>query len=1380
MAARPPSEGVREPLLEEAAAVAVSPPPLPPSSAPLPSPDAWPAPAEFFFLHMLPVFSRAVAAGRLALADVHALAAADDPARAARLAAGPSLLAQVCTHRAAFARAGVLLALATAGGLAQPLLLGRLVAALAGGGGSAYALCGALFVCVALQAATLHRFWYVAVRVGLRSQLQLQAALAAKALALAPGALARGKLANLMATDAARLNDTFAFTTLHWQTWAAAVSVAAAAAGLWSTLGAAGLAATAALLVCLPLISVLTRATRALTARVQARRDARGRLVTELVAGVATLRLYEWLEPFLGRVRDARRDEAAAIRARQLYGVAIEVISVGCPVLILAAAFGLRAALDPAPLAASDAFAAVAWVQILQFPLRAVPYMIQTVVDCTTSLSRLRAAFAAPDADVSGLSAWTDVLGEGSAPPGQPQAPVTMTDWMDWRAVPTAAEEEAAAHTPKPPSPPPPPPPPALAADSPAIAVERACFGWPVGGGGDGDEASPLPPPPTDEAAGCPLCGGIATPVVRVLHDVSLTVPRGTLTLVCGAVGAGKSSLLSALAGEAVRVHGRARVRGRMAYCAQVPWLLNRSLRDNVTVFGSGDAADDASRLAAVLRACALDADVAALRDGLDTLVGDAGITLSGGQKHRVALARALYADADVILLDDVLGALDAIVAAHVWREAIVGLLLARGKTVFLATHAVHFAASLEVAQVVVLERGAVIAAGAYTAVVAASAVAARILAAAAGESGGGEAAAPPEPAAPVPTPAPDIAPSLTQPLAAVEGMEAYASGSVQLRHIGRYVRAMGSPGFLTALVILFVATQVAIVAIAWWLAVWVADVRQERSALFYAAVYGALNGALVVLTALRATALAFGAQRAGCALQEAALAGVAHAPARFFATTPAGRILNRFLADQATVDDTARLSLSQLALTALTTAGSLVVVAIYAPAALVLVAVLAYVYVRLARGYRFAARDLRRLQSVTKSPILQNFAELVRGAATARAFGPAAAAALVARHLRLSRSFARAYVAYSASNELISTALELLGAVIILGACLAGVWAHERGALTTAGAGLLFSLVMQLPSALSWLIRYATQVEIDAVAVERLAEFADVQSEEADAAAAAAALAMPPPLASAVAAGAAGGLAFDSVRLRYGSGLPLVLDGFSLHVAAGCKIALVGRTGAGKSTALLAALRLYPAEAGCVSVGGCDVTSMSVAAARRLTVALLQDGFVLRGTVRENLCGPGATAAAADGSDAALWRALEEASLDGAVRAMPGGLDAALPDGGASISAGERALLCLARALLRQRATGAACLLADEPTSSVDHAADEVVHRTLLALPQTVALVAHRLRFVPLFDLVAVVEAGRVVELGAPRTLEAQPGSAYAALRAAAAGTVWGRGASA
>jgi ABC-type multidrug transport system fused ATPase/permease subunit len=264
----------------------------------------------------------------------------------------------------------------------------------------------------------------------------------------------------------------------------------------------------------------------------------------------------------------------------------------------------------------------------------------------------------------------------------------------------------------------------------------------------------------------------------------------------------------------------------------------------------------------------------------------------------------------------------------------------------------------------------------------------------------------------------------------------------------------------------------------------------------------------------------------------------------------------------------------------------------------------------------------------------------------------------------------------------------------------------------------------------------------------------------------------------------------------------------------------------------LQALLRLYPFESGQLTIGGLDVASLSVAAGRRLCTALLQDGFMFSGTVRQNLLGPdeaqservpaGAlsvdvatdsertaallapdarTSAAGAGSinafpatagskarhaaevapvasvgDEVLWQALGQVSMREKVAGLPEGLDAPVSEGGGNWSAGERALLCLARALLRKRLYGANFVVADEPTAAVDHLADQIVHNTLLALPDTVICICHRLHFVPRFDLVAVVEGGQVAELGAPADLMRTPGSRYLALTRAAeaSGSIW------
>lgn len=829
---------------------------------------------QFLFLFMTPVFAHAVKEGRLTFTDIHPCGAQDDPVlafasayrKSGVVASFQSLHAQL---GARWWWSGFLLLVSTVGTLALPITIQGLLdcldaSATAQRSWVPYAWACGIFGASALCAVTIHRFWWESTRVGLHSQLILSGNLLTKTLGLGGAARAtrsRGELLNLLTTDAGRMCDTFVWCGLHWQTWASALQLAVAIYFLWALLGTAGLIGSGALCLFVPATSLLQKAALRLSARVQARRDARGKLVGEMVAGIATLKVYGWVDAFLQRVHASRDDEMRAIRAKQLLTVVTDVLAMGLPVLVLAGMLALFTAWEPGKLTPAIAFSTVNWVSTIQFPLRTVPYMLVTINDCVTSLRRLRALFAEDDADVSALQSWTNVLHApdrdtdavaadacpAAGGPASSQVAVPMRGWLDLRRVPSVVDQnvdgvgaaarsevfctETTSETPGA----------AIdvkgsvasttfsgaavasAAATPLLELHGACFGWPTAQATATSESSSgsavvLPPSTADsdgretllaaaakssslssvslagglestcsrcncrkkmistalpgdlarhddqtscEPAGSSVSGGkggvnpgLVLPTLAadcksastaaagtaavgiaaaptggssaVLHDVSISCARGSVTIIAGVVGSGKSTLLQGLIGEAERLAGTARVRGRVAYCAESPWILNRTLRENITFI-------DPLRTAwydEVVSACALEVDAAALRDGHDTLIGDQGVTLSGGQKHRVALARALYADADVYILDDVLGAVDAATASTLWERGIIGLLAARGKTVILATHAVHFAARPEVTQVLVLAAdGTVAARGPYREVTR-NAAAAQVLAA--------------------------------------------------------------------------------------------------------------------------------------------------------------------------------------------------------------------------------------------------------------------------------------------------------------------------------------------------------------------------------------------------------------------------------------------------------------------------------------------------------------------------------------------------------------------------------------------------------------------------------------------------------------------------
>jgi ABC-type multidrug transport system fused ATPase/permease subunit len=1357
--------------------------------------------SQFFFLFVSPVLDVGVRKGGLTQDDLPLLSACDHPGRLVHdfltlgggraTMAGGSLFRRILRlYTVRYTLSGLFLLATNVSALAVPIVMSELLTHLAASPAVAdswygYALALALAAACAGQALVIHQFWFQAAVVSIHSEVILTTLVYVKSLSVsdtgrAELGLTRGKLINHMAVDACRLNETWVFPFLHWNTWSAAFTVSVAIAYLYSLLGTPGLLGCAVMLIFVPLSTLANRAAKRFSEAIQKKRDARGSLIAEAVAGIATIKAYGWTEWFGERIATARDAEMMYMRRKQYLGVVGDFIGILAPLAVMATTFSLFAVMRPGvPLTAAVAFSSMSWFDQLRQPLRSIPNTITTFVDASVSLHRLASLLNAQDTDLSGLQAWVRAMRprleappeDGSTPSAQ--SPLPMADWLSPSALlrgldlgqgttPEQApsgeagaserllgleeeegwqfEEETSVQG-------------SPADEGPAIELQGASFAWDAQATTDASPTSRGEVPAVERA------------VMTVLRDITLTCPRGSMTLVLGPVGCGKSSLLSGLICEARRTGGTALTRGSVAYASQLPWVLNRSLRDNITFV------DDFKPewYATVVHACALDVDVESLRYGHDTLVGDAGVTLSGGQKQRLALARALYADKQVYILDDVLSAVDAAVGAHIWETALVGLLVGRGKTVVLATHAVQYARRPEVSQVVVLAGGGhLLACGPYAAVLADPACAS-VFASVVSPTSPAES---PDVVSPMEVQAVGKLPSA----GAVDntGAETYAQGTIAAAAMARFVRSMGSPPFIATLVGLYVVTQALVVSATWWMAKWVSAAEAGADAgrvTYFSSVYAAINGGIGVTSLLRMLILATGTMRAGTALHNGAIKGVLGAPASFFSTNPAGRISNRFIADVATIDSAVRYSISAFAQQVFSAIGIVAVLAATTPYVLLWVAALSIVYYRLAQRYRISARDMRRLQSTAKSPILSHYAETLRGVATIRAFGPRASTAFVRRHLEVSAVHLRAWLAYWAANEYISCWLEVVGCLVILVAAVLAVYEHGRGNLATGDVGLQLTYNMQIPAVLMWLVRAFSLVETDAVAIERIAEYCTLESEEAQAARRREEQGeggTPTPVAEepGVLPASTPALELGGVRMRYSetAGAPEVLQSLSLCLPPGAKCAVVGRTGAGKSSILQALLRMYPTEAGSIRVGGVELGRLSCKEARTHVTALLQDGWLFAGSVRDNLLGPLAADSAAP--DAALLQALSDVGLAGG----PGtgvSLHDPVTDGGGNFSSGEHALLSLARAIVRLRskerdAVGAKLLVCDEPTAHVDASCDALVHAVLLARPEAVVCVCHRLVHVPRFDVVAVVEGGRVTEVGPPAELAAAAGSAY------------------
>lgn len=876
-----------------------------------------------------------------------------------------------------------------------------------------------------------------------------------------------------------------------------------------------------------------------------------------------------------------------------------------------------------------------------------------------------------------------------------------------------------------------------------------------------------------------------------LVHDLALRVRKGEVVGVYGRIGAGKSSLLAAVLGEmhAVvppssssgaassaspsRVVLRAR---RVAYVAQSPWLQRGSVRDNI-VFG---APWDPPRFAAVVAACGLDEDLAALPGGAGTEVGERGGTLSGGQRQRVALARALYSRAELYLLDDPFSGLDGRTAAHVARAAVQGMMRREGATVVLVTHALPLLAACDWAVAMrggrVVERvrvrqpqqqphqqTPVAAALSHAATQESGPAATEMVAATASRptGGKGEEEGPAE--------AEKTTTKSEAATAALATEETREEGKVRWRVYRYYVVSAGRLLSLCTVASLL-AMQLSANAMSLWLSAWSAHTDRYTPSQFLA-VSGAIAGANAGFTVLRSFLFAWGGLRAARRLHDRLLASVLHTAMAFFEANPVGRILNRFAGDTWTVDDSLPFILNILLAQSAALVGTAVVLALASPWTLLVLLLVSPLYHRLQAFYRASSRELKRLDSVARSPLLAHFSETMAGAVTVRAFG--AAPRFRRQSLALVDANQRVAFYSSAASQWLGLRIQAFGVLVVasVAAWAVGSCAAHRPARAEL-IGLALSYASGVLGNLGGLLNAYAETEREMVAVERVHEFTAQPPERA--------VAAPPAVEVAADWPWAGAIRVEGLCLRYRTGWPRALDRVSLRVAAGEKLAVCGRTGSGKSSLLACLFRLVAWEEGAILVDGAPLDRVPLRRLRAALAIIPQEPVLFRGTVRSNLDPAG------EYDDAALFSALQACQLDAVLRehhahqhhagagagakasstapSLAECLEIEVQEKGANFSVGQRQLLCLCRVLLRR----ARVVCVDEATASLDAATDAQVRRTLAGAfrDATVVMIAHRMSTVlELCARAVVLSEGRVVEEGDPRQLLLDPASHLYAL---------------
>ncbi|XP_054445603.1 ATP-binding cassette sub-family C member 6 [Pteronotus mesoamericanus] len=849
------------------------------------------------------------------------------------------------------------------------------------------------------------------------------------------------------------------------------------------------------------------------------------------------------------------------------------------------------------------------------------------------------------------------------------------------------------------------------------------------------------------------------------LRRINLTVPPGCLLAVVGPVGAGKSSLLSALLGELSKVEGSVNIKGPVAYVPQEAWVQNSSVVENVCFRQELDPL----WLERVLEACALWPDVYSFPAGVHTQIGEQGMNLSGGQKQRLSLARAVYRKATVYLLDDPLAALDAHVSQHVFTQVIGPSGLLQGTTRILVTHALHVLPQAD--WIVVLEDGAIAEMGSYQELLNRKGALVALLDRARqpgdreegerelttstedprGSFGSGRPMGGPErsmqlipekdsAASEAQARAPPDEPARAGPPAGKDGVQ---HGRVKASMYLAYIRAVGTPLCLYAL-FLFFCQQVASFCRGYWLSLWAddptVDGRQTQAALrgWVFGLLGCLQAA--GLLASMATVI-LGGIRASSLLFQRLLWDVARSPIGFFERTPVGNLLNRFSKETDIVDVDIPDKLRSLLIYTFGLLEVSLVVTVATPLAVVAILPLLLLYAGFQSLYVATSCQLRRLESARHSFVCSHVAETFQGGAVVRAFE--AQGSFMAQNNAYVNESQRVTFPRLVADRWLAANLELLGNVLVFVAAMCAVLSKAH--LSAGLVGFSVSAALQVTQTLQWAVRSWTDLESSIVSVERMQDYARTPKEAPWTLPSCAAQ---PPWPH------GGQIEFRDLGLRHRPELPLAVRGVSFKIHAGEKVGIVGRTGAGKSSLAGGLLRLLEAAEGGVWIDGVPIAHVGLHTLRSRITIIPQDPILFPGSLRMNLD------MLHEHTDDAIWEALETVQLRALVSSLPGQLQYECADQGNDLSLGQKQLLCLARALLRKTQI----LILDEAMAAVDPGTEVQMQAALGCwfAQCTVLLIAHRLRSVMGCARVLVMDKGQVAESGSPAQLLAQKGLFY------------------